>query len=112
MGAGLTEDDLDALLLPTGSRVAQTPEEAAQITDGINGPVVLKSQVLTGGRMKAGGVLFAETPTEASHAAKKILDLTINGTSADDTSTQAVSPASTAGDAVLSIGGFLGPSMW
>ena len=65
--------------LPTGSRVAHTPEEAAQITDGINGPVVLKSQVLTGGRMKAGGVLFAETPTEAAHAAQKILDLTING---------------------------------
>jgi len=65
--------------LPTGSRVAHTPEEAAQITDGINGPVVLKSQVLTGGRMKAGGVLFAETPTEATHAAQKILALTING---------------------------------
>jgi len=65
--------------LPTGSRVAHTPDEAAQITDGINGPVVLKSQVLTGGRMKAGGVLFAETPTEATHAAQKILDLTING---------------------------------
>jgi succinyl-CoA synthetase beta subunit len=65
--------------LPTGSRVAHTPEEAAQISDGINGPVVLKSQVLTGGRMKAGGVLFAETPTEASHAAQKILALTING---------------------------------
>ena len=68
-----------AIPLPTGSRVAHTPEEAAQITDGINGPVVLKSQVLTGGRMKAGGVLFAETPTEAAHAAQKILDLTING---------------------------------
>jgi succinyl-CoA synthetase beta subunit len=65
--------------LPAGSKVARTPEEAAQITDGINGPVVLKSQVLTGGRMKAGGVLFAETPNEAAHAAAKILDLTIKG---------------------------------
>ncbi len=65
--------------LPTVSRVAHSPEEAAQITDAINGPVVLKSQVLTGGRMKAGGVLFAETPTEAAHAAQKILDLTIKG---------------------------------
>jgi succinyl-CoA synthetase beta subunit len=65
--------------LPAGSRVARSPEEAAQITDEINGPVVLKSQVLTGGRMKAGGVLFAETPTEAAHATQKILDLTIKG---------------------------------
>ena len=65
--------------LPTGSKVARTPDEARAITEEINGPVVLKSQVLSGGRMKAGGVLFAETPTEATHAAEKILKLTING---------------------------------
>jgi succinyl-CoA synthetase beta subunit/citryl-CoA synthetase large subunit len=45
----------------------------------INGPAVLKSQVLSGGRMKAGGVLFADTPAQAADAAKKILALTING---------------------------------
>ena len=65
--------------LPTGSRVAHTPEQAATITGEINGPVVLKSQVLTGGRMKAGGVLFADSPAQADVAAAKILDLTING---------------------------------
>jgi len=65
--------------LPKGSRVAWTPEEAGTITAEIGGPVVLKSQVLTGGRMKAGGVLFADTPGSAAEAAQKILALTING---------------------------------
>ncbi|MCX8073534.1 MAG: acetate--CoA ligase family protein [Candidatus Binatia bacterium] len=65
--------------LPAGSRVAQSPEEAAAIAEQIGGPVVLKAQVLTGGRMKAGGVLFAETPSEAAHAAEKILGLVIKG---------------------------------
>lgn len=65
--------------LPAGSRVAHSPEEAAAIAEEIGGPVVLKAQVLTGGRMKAGGVLFAETPSEAAHAAEKILGLVIKG---------------------------------
>lgn len=65
--------------LPTGSKVVGSAEEARAVAEEINGPVVLKSQVLSGGRMKAGGVLFAETPTEAAHAAEKILALTING---------------------------------
>lgn len=65
--------------LPTGSKVARTPAEAGAIATEIAGPVVLKSQVLTGGRMKAGGVLFAETAAEAARAAEKILALTING---------------------------------
>src|SRR5262245_19636127 len=46
--------------LPKGSRVARTPDEAQAIAREIAAPVVLKSQVLTGGRMKAGGVLFAD----------------------------------------------------
>jgi succinyl-CoA synthetase beta subunit/citryl-CoA synthetase large subunit len=65
--------------LPKGSRVATTPDEAKAITAEIAGPVVLKSQVLTGGRMKAGGVLFADQPDQATDAARKILALTING---------------------------------
>src|SRR6202023_4389301 len=40
---------------------------------------VIKSQVLTGGRMKAGGVKFAETPEEAESHAREILQLEING---------------------------------
>src|SRR5579862_5285978 len=65
--------------LPKGSRIAHAPEEAQAVAEEIGGPVVLKSQVLTGGRMKAGGVLFADRPAEAATAAKKILTLTING---------------------------------
>jgi succinyl-CoA synthetase beta subunit/citryl-CoA synthetase large subunit len=65
--------------LPKGSRVARSREEASAIAAEIGGPVVLKSQVLSGGRMKAGGVLFADTPADAALAAEKILALTING---------------------------------
>jgi succinyl-CoA synthetase beta subunit/citryl-CoA synthetase large subunit len=67
------------LPLPPGSRVAETAAEAKAIAREISGPVVLKSQVLTGGRMKAGGVLFAETAEEAAARAKEILRLEING---------------------------------
>src|SRR5215510_440655 len=65
--------------LAKGSRVAQDASAASAIAAEIAGPVVLKSQVLTGGRMKAGGVLFADSPAEAAGAAEKILALTING---------------------------------
>ena len=60
-------------------RVAKTPAEARLIASELAGPVVLKSQVLTGGRMKAGGVKFAETPAEAETAARAILQLEISG---------------------------------
>jgi succinyl-CoA synthetase beta subunit len=65
--------------LPKGSKLAKTAAEAKEIAAGIAGPTVLKSQVLSGGRMKAGGVLFANTPDEAAEAAEKILKLEING---------------------------------
>jgi succinyl-CoA synthetase beta subunit len=58
---------------------ATTPEEARRIAAEIAGPVVIKSQVLTGGRMKAGGVKFADTPDEAAEHAEFILGLEING---------------------------------
>jgi succinyl-CoA synthetase beta subunit/citryl-CoA synthetase large subunit len=57
----------------------QTPEEARKIAEEIGGPTVIKSQVLTGGRMKAGGVKFADTPDEAAQHAEDILKLEING---------------------------------
>ena len=66
--------------LPLGNfRVATTPEQAATIAQELGGPLVLKSQVLSGGRMKAGGVKFAETPEEARAAAEAILQLPIGG---------------------------------
>src|SRR6267142_1211281 len=64
--------------LPKG-RVARTATEAKQIAAEIAGPVVLKSQVLTGGRMKAGGVKFADSPADAETAARAILALEIKG---------------------------------
>ncbi len=65
--------------LPRGSKVAKTAGEARAIAQEIGGPCVLKSQVLTGGRMKAGGVLFADKPAEAESAAETILALEIGG---------------------------------
>jgi succinyl-CoA synthetase beta subunit len=56
-----------------------TAEEARRAAEQIGGPVVIKSQVLTGGRMKAGGVKFADTPDEAERHAADILELEING---------------------------------
>src|SRR5215475_2176772 len=56
-----------------------TPDEARAAAEEIGGPVVIKSQVLTGGRMKAGGVKFADTPEEAEAHAADILELEING---------------------------------
>jgi succinyl-CoA synthetase beta subunit len=58
---------------------ATTTQEAHEVAARIDGPVVIKSQVLTGGRMKAGGVQFADTPDEAAHKAEQVLGLTING---------------------------------
>jgi succinyl-CoA synthetase beta subunit len=58
---------------------ATTPEEARAIAADIDGPVVIKSQVLSGGRMKAGGVQFADTPDEAEEHARNVLALEIKG---------------------------------
>ncbi len=62
--------------VPPGG-VAATPEEAERIAGEVGGATVLKSQVLSGGRMKAGGVKFADTPAEAKAAAEEILALEI-----------------------------------
>src|ERR1700730_9918458 len=58
---------------------ARTADEAREIAEEIAGPVVIKSQVLTGGRMKAGGVQFADTPEEAAEHAERVLELEIGG---------------------------------
>src|SRR6187455_3678569 len=58
---------------------ARSAQEAREIAERIGGPTVVKSQVLTGGRMKAGGVKFADTPQEAEAHAADILQLEING---------------------------------
>src|SRR4051794_19540266 len=53
--------------------------EAKAIAQRIGGPVVIKSQVLTGGRMKAGGITFPDSPEQAEADARDVLALEING---------------------------------
>jgi succinyl-CoA synthetase beta subunit len=60
-------------------QVAATPEEARDIARSVGGTVVIKAQVLVGGRGKAGGVKLAHTPDEAAERAREILALTIKG---------------------------------
>jgi succinyl-CoA synthetase beta subunit/citryl-CoA synthetase large subunit len=59
--------------------LARTADEAAEAATSLGAPVVLKSQVLTGGRMKAGGIQFADDAAGARTQAASILGLTING---------------------------------
>ena len=60
-------------------RLALTPAEARKAAEELGGPVVVKAQVLTGGRGKAGGVKLAATPDEAEARASDILGLDIKG---------------------------------
>jgi len=59
--------------------VARTPEEARAAAERIGGPVVVKAQVLVGGRGKAGGVKLAGNPAEAEARAREIIGLVIKG---------------------------------
>ncbi len=59
--------------------IATTPEEARGAAERIGGPVVVKAQVLVGGRGKAGGVKLASTPEEAEARAREIIGLDIKG---------------------------------
>ena len=63
----------------SNGRLAETPEEARTAAEEIGGAVVVKAQVLTGGRGKAGGVKLAEDPADAEQKARDILGLDING---------------------------------
>ena len=64
-------------VLPGG--VATTPDQAESIAREIAGPVVVKAQVKTGGRGKAGGVKLADTAEDARARAEDILGLDIKG---------------------------------
>ena len=57
--------------------LANSPEEARNAAERLGGKVVVKAQVLTGGRGKAGGVKVVSGPDEAFHAASDILSMTI-----------------------------------
>jgi succinyl-CoA synthetase beta subunit len=58
---------------------ARTPAEARAAAEALGGQVVVKAQVLTGGRGKAGGVKLAGDPEDAARQAEQILGLDING---------------------------------
>ena len=64
--------------IPKG-RVAATAREAKAIAEELGGRVVIKSQVLVGGRGKAGGVKLAKDPEEAEQVATHILAMEIKG---------------------------------
>ena len=66
--------------MPTSEgRLASTPAEAHAAGEELGGQVVVKAQVLTGGRGKAGGVKLADGPADAEQKATEILGLDING---------------------------------
>ena len=64
--------------IPQG-KVAHDPQQVYEIAKELDRPVVVKAQVLTGGRGKAGGVKLARTPEEAQQHADAILGMTIKG---------------------------------
>ena len=64
--------------IPDGE-VAETPEQARQIAQRLGVPVVVKAQVLVGGRGKAGGIKLARNPDEAAARAEEILGMDIKG---------------------------------
>ena len=64
--------------IPRG-HVAATASEARQVSEELGGRVVIKSQVLVGGRGKAGGIRLAKTPKEAEEVATQILAMELKG---------------------------------
>ena len=64
--------------IPKG-RVAATANEARHIAEELGGRVVIKAQVLVGGRGKAGGIKVAKDPVEAEQFATQILSMEIKG---------------------------------
>jgi len=59
--------------------VATTPEEARAAAEQLDDPVMVKAQVLVGGRGKAGGIKYAATPDDAEAHARAILGIDIRG---------------------------------
>jgi succinyl-CoA synthetase beta subunit len=64
--------------IPPG-RVAATPEEAGAVAAELGVPVVIKAQVKTGGRGKAGGIKVAAGPASAEEEATGVLGMDIKG---------------------------------
>lgn len=60
-------------------KIATTPDEAEAIAREFGEPVVIKAQVYVGGRGKAGGIQFGDTPEQARDAASRVLGMDIKG---------------------------------
>ncbi|NEB16816.1 ADP-forming succinate--CoA ligase subunit beta [Streptomyces coelicoflavus] len=65
------------------AEVTDSPERAREIARALGGRAVVKAQVKTGGRGKAGGVRLAAEPAEAEEAARRILGMDIKGHTVD-----------------------------
>ncbi|NQZ95439.1 MAG: acetate--CoA ligase family protein [Myxococcales bacterium] len=79
--------------LPVGEGgVATSADEAQSLAEKIGCPVVLKSQVLSGGRMKAGAVKFADTPEEAATLFDEIMPIIVNDQKARSVLVESKSP--------------------
>ncbi|MFD8431599.1 ADP-forming succinate--CoA ligase subunit beta [Streptomyces coelicoflavus] len=65
------------------AEVTDSPERAREIARALGGRAVVKAQVKTGGRGKAGGVRLAADPAEAEDAARRILGMDIKGHTVD-----------------------------
>jgi succinyl-CoA synthetase beta subunit/citryl-CoA synthetase large subunit len=66
--------------MPLGrGQVVRSAAEASAAAHAIGGPVVVKSQVLSGGRMKAGAVQFADTPEQAAAKYEHVLPIVVKG---------------------------------
>lgn len=63
----------------TTEEVIETPQQARAFAEKLNKPLVLKAQILSGGRGKAGGVKFANTPEEAEKRAEELFATKIKG---------------------------------
>src|SRR5215469_3364793 len=59
--------------------IATTPDRAEAIAREFGVPVVIKAQVYVGGRGKAGGIQFGDTPEQARQAAARVLGMDIKG---------------------------------
>jgi succinyl-CoA synthetase beta subunit/citryl-CoA synthetase large subunit len=73
-------------------RTVASADEAREAASAIGGPVVVKSQVLSGGRMKAGAVRFAKTPDEAAAHYDAILPIAVKGEKARSILVEKMSP--------------------
>lgn len=72
----------EGILVPQGS-LASSPEEARDAAARLGGSCVVKAQILVGGRGKAGGVGYADSPDAASQVAAGMLSKVIRGSRVD-----------------------------